>query len=333
MSGRPSSMRVGPDLREWLDDREAQRRARATADGFAAAWNKGPTNALFSMAMAKLQDRSAESIAKTICDLFDSDAALDALIGELAEALRNDPFFEPPFRHLNSDIHDGLILFEDENVSVAAGVTSLTRLVEKKTRKSGGSIFFSGQLDIFKFVRAGGSRLSFWKAPRITAGFTAAQAGRCVQTGERVMRDGDILVVDGRFESFIIDHASENLVVLQATVKPGQAPLSVEYDSVTHEFLGCSAAEDNASRIQMITTLLRKLDCAAAFPAMAEFLDHPSFFVRWHVMRELLGLDAGAALPHLRRMAAGDPHPETRRAAGQVLERIERTSPGARKAA
>jgi hypothetical protein len=36
-------------------------------------------------------------------------------------------------------------------------------------------------------------------------------------------------------------------------------------------------------------------------------------------MREMLALDAEAALPALKRMAAGDPHPEIRAAALQTL--------------
>ena len=44
---------------------------------------------------------------------------------------------------------------------------------------------------------------------------------------------------------------------------------------------------------------------------------------RWHVMRELLGLDVRAALPHLRRMASADPHPDARGAADAVLARAE----------
>ena len=41
-------------------------------------------------------------------------------------------------------------------------------------------------------------------------------------------------------------------------------------------------------------------------------------------MKELLGIDAKAALPHLKLMAARDPHPDARAAARQVLDRIER---------
>ena len=326
-------MKVGPELREWLDDREKQRLARTQADAFAIRWNESSAAEFLGPVLPQLRDSSAETVAAAICELFAEDEVLDALVARLAEALRANPFLEPSFRHFESDIHNGLVVYEDANVSIAAGVTNVIRLAEKKSRNSGGAIAFSGQVDIFKFVRAGRARLSLWEAPRITAGFTAAQAGRCRRTGERVLQDGEVLIVDGRFQSFIIEHASANLVLLQATIKADWAPVAVEYDCPTGEYRGCSAADDSASRIQMITTLLRKLDYAAAFPAMAEFLDHPSFFVRWHVMRELLGLDAEAALPRLRRMAAGDPHPETRRAAGQVLERLERTSPGARKAA
>jgi HEAT repeat protein len=48
-------------------------------------------------------------------------------------------------------------------------------------------------------------------------------------------------------------------------------------------------------------------------------------------MRELLGIDAEAALPHLKRMAARDPHQDVRRAARSVLDRLQ--APRPRKAA
>ena len=123
------------------------------------------------------------------------------------------------------------------------------------------------------------------------------------------------------------------MVLLQATIAVDQAPLCVEYDSATGAYLGCSATGDTSSRIQMITTLLRKLDHQAAFPAIAGFLDHPDFFVRWHVMKELLGLDAQTALPHLKRMAASDPHPDPRRAARLVLDRLEQPAPSTKQQA
>jgi len=317
-------MIVGDELQRWLADRPAQRLTRQRIDAFAADWNGGPAHRAIGAATAGLQAPAAEDVAAVVANLFADGFWIEHLLDGLTEALRADPYFQPPFRHIVSDIHKGLVVFENDHVSIAAGVSTAAELAAKKNGKREAlSVSFSGQLTLFKFARAGGARLSFWECPPITGDFTAASAGQCTCTGTRVVADGEIVVVDGRRESFIIEHAVANLVILQATVKPDRAPLSVEYDYRTRAYVGCSAADDTASRIQMITTLLRKLDCAAAFPGIAAFLDHPNFFVRWHVMRELLGLDAKAALPHLRKMAAGDPHPETRRAAETTLARAE----------
>jgi HEAT repeats len=318
-------MIVGEELQRWIGDPEAQRRTEAAVNSFAESWNAGPVHRAIGAAMQSAPAGNAEAVAAVVANLFADDFWLDALVEGLADALAADPYFEPPFRHLNSDIHSGLVVYEDEHVSIAAGVSRVAQLAAKKSGKRGPlSVAFSGQLTLFKFVKAGGARLSFWECPPITEVFSAASAGRCRRAGERDLSDGEIVLVDGRRQSFVIEHAKANMIVLQATVKAGRAPLALEYDSETRGFVGCSAADDSASRIQMISTLLGKLDCAAAFPVIAGFVDHPNFFVRWHVMKELLGLDAMAALPHLRQMAALDPHPEVRSTAAAVLAQLER---------
>lgn len=316
-------MIVGKELEAWLADRPRQRRTQAAIDDFARAWRQGPVQQGFDAALAGLADPGAEAIAAAMRALFADDGWVDALIGALAAAMREDPFFDPPFRAINSDVHSGLLVFEDPRVSVAAGVSGAAQLAAKKSGPRGPtSVGFTGQLTVLKFVHAGAATLSLWEAPPVTADFAAGSAGTCVRTGERRLADGDILTVDGRRQTYVIEQARTNLFVLQASIAQDQAPLSVEYDSASHAFVGCSATGDGASRIQMIATLLRKLDCGAAFDALVPFLDHPDFFVRWHVMRELLGLDASAALPHLRRMAEADPHPDPRRTAQIVLERF-----------
>lgn len=325
-------MTVEREFQDWLADRARQRRTSRAADDYARDWGRGPVHRRFDEAIAALPAQTAEAVADTVRALFADDFWVETLLDSLAERLHADPFFSPPFRTINSDIHGGLLVFEDERVSIAAGVTRAAQLAAKKNAKRGPtSVSFTGQVAVLKFVRAGGARVSFWEAPEITADFTAAAAGQCRRTGVRALADGEILVLDGRRQSFVIERARANIVLLQASVTLDQAPLTVEYDSASGVFVGCSAADDISSRIQMITTLLRKLECDAAFPAIAAFLDHPDFFVRWHVMKELLGLDAGAALPHLKRMAARDRHPDTRRAARTVLDRLDAAHP--RKAA
>lgn len=325
-------MTVAQEPKEWLADGARHRRTLAAIDAFALEWRSGPFHRRFQEMIATLPEQSAEALADAVRALFADDRWVDGAIAGLAAGSRDDCYFDPPFAAISTDVHTGLVVFEDARVTIAAGVTTVADLAAKKSGKRGPtSIGFTGRVSVMKFVKAGGARLSFWEAPPIGAGFTAAGAGRCRPAGTRRIEDGEILVIDGRRQGFVIEHARANLVVLQAEITLDQAPLCVEYDSATRRFVGCSASDDSASRIQMITTLLRKLDCAAAVPAMAAFLDHPDFFVRWHVMKELLGLDLAAALPHLKRMAARDPHPEARRAARSVLDGLE--APGSRRAA
>ncbi|HTU12456.1 MAG TPA: HEAT repeat domain-containing protein [Allosphingosinicella sp.] len=329
-------MIVSDALKAWIGNRDAQRETQASVDAFGHDWGLGPIHRRFDDAMASLPaSASAEQVADVVRLLFADHGWVDVLVSSLARKMRADPYFDPPFRNLNSDAHAGLLVFEDAKVSIAAGVTGALQLAAKKDRPRGAaSVNFSGQLNVLNFVRAGGATLSFWEAPRLGPDFTAADAGTCRRAGARRIDDGEILLLDGRHQSYVIEGLRGSLVLLQATIAVDQAPLSVEYDSETGAYLGCSATGDTSSRIQMISTLLRKLDHQAAFPAIAAFLDHPDFFVRWHVMKELLGLDAEAALPHLNRMAATDPHPEPRRAARLVLDRIEAPAPAAaRKAA
>lgn len=327
-------MAVEQDLKAWLANREHQRRTQRAIDEFAQDWSRGAVKQRFDQAMATLPDESAEAVADAVRLLFADDEWLDGLIDALALRLAADPFFEPPFRSMNSGIHKGLIVYEDERVVIAAGVTSLAHLAAKKNAARGAtSISFSGQVEVLKFVRAGDARLAFWEAPAITAEFTAGNAGSARPAGERRIVDGEIVTIDGRCQSYVIEEAHSNLLLLQASINLDRAPLSVDYDLQRLGFVGCGATGDSASRIQMITTLIRKLDCEGAYEAVAAFLDHPDFFVRWHVMKELLGIDAGAALPHLKRMAARDPHADVRRAARSVLDRFAAPAPASSKAA
>ncbi len=325
-------MIIETELQRWLNDRTAHRGTSAAADEFARSWTEGASHIGFDAAFATLGQCSANAVANAARDLFADDFWLDALVAGLAEAMRHDRYFEPPFRALHSDIHTGLLVYEDDHVTVTAGVSRIGALAQRKSSGGKGSIHFSGQLSVLKFLKAGGARLAFWEADPIGSEFSAATAGQCRPTGVRAIADGEVVMVDGHRQSYVIDHATTNLLVLQAAVKTGQAPVGVEYDSATRAFLGCSAVDESDCRIQMIATLARKLGHPDAFASIAAFLDHPSFFVRWHVMKELLGIDTAAALPHLKRMAARDPHPDPRAAARSVLDRIE-AAPHKRKAA
>ena len=313
------------DLADWLASRAAQRRTQEAINRCGRNWTGSEVHQSFDRAMAMLPVESAEAVAEAASALFADEAWLDTLIDTLAAELSSDPFFEAPFPALHTDVHQGLVVYEDHRVRIAAGVTPIGQLAARKSGPRGTtSIGLTGRLSVLKFLKAGDALISLWDAPPVGRDFSAAQAGRCVRVGERRLGDGDLFVIDGRRQSYVIEHARRSLLILQAEIMLDQAPVSVEFDSSTGLYVGCSANDDGASRIQMLATLLRKLEATEAYAAIAGFLDHEDFFVRWHAMRELLGIDADAAIPLLRAMATSDPHDEPRRAARALLERIER---------
>src|SRR5205085_5819124 len=139
-------------------DRAAQRETRVRVDDFARAWDAGPVHSRFAAAMAAIAAPTAETVADSVCTLFADDAWLDTLIAALVERMRADPWFDPPFRGLNSGLHSGMLVFEDEKVSIAAGVTSALQLAAIKNQpRDATSISFSGQMAVLKFIRSGGT--------------------------------------------------------------------------------------------------------------------------------------------------------------------------------
>src|SRR5205085_4056550 len=254
-------MIVGEALKAWTSNPDAQRATQRSIDNFAYEWGLGPVHRRFDDVMASLHGpATAEAVADAVAALFADDVWVDSLVAALAARMQADPFFDPPFRNLSNDVHTGLLVFEDERVSIAAGVTSAQQMAVKRTNARGAtSIGFSGQMGVYRFLKSGGATLSFWEAPVIGAGFNAAEAGTCRRTGERPIADGEILIVDGRRRSYAIEKMKSSFVLLQASIAVDQAPLSVEYDSATGAYVGCSATGDTSSRIQMISTLLRKL--------------------------------------------------------------------------
>jgi hypothetical protein len=224
-----------------------------------------------------------------------------------------------PFRPVANEIRAGLVILDRPDISLTLDIVHAARLAQKKNRPRPGSVGFPGEISVIRFVKAGGAVLSLWEAPPIGLDFSAAGAGACRRVARRTVADGETLTIDGRHQSFVIEAARANLVLVNATIRT-EAPVSAEYDAKSGAYLGCSAADDRDSRLQMVATLARLLDAEEAFPAIAGLLDHPSFFVRWHAMRELLGIDAEAALPYLRLLATHDPHADVRAAARATLD-------------
>ncbi len=314
-------MIAGETLAAWLGDRERQAASRAAVQAFVDQHSGAPLMGELHRDLEHMENPTPAKVLAAARRFFDRAGDLEALIQALIEQCRADPFFIPPMHPLTSEIHSGLLLFHHDKLSIGMGVTGVDMLAAKKAHRRGpASIGFTGVWNLFRYIRAGNALVSFWETDPIGPDFSAATAGALRLTGRRRLADGDEILVDGSRESFIVDHATGDILYLQAMVRTGAAPLTAEYDSETRAFIGATSTDEASSRVQMMATLLREMGREDAVPVLRESLASPHFYTRWHIMRELLALDAEAVLPDLRKMAVGDPHPEVRAAAAQTLK-------------
>lgn len=316
-------MIIGGEFGDWLEDRPARAETMARIKQRAGEFESWQDWARLESQLPAAQAGGAEAVLALARRFIRSNTFVDEALARLISAASSDPFYRPHLGLALSPVHCGLLLFDRPALTILAAALDADAIAAKRAnRKGGASIVFTGERALFHFVDGGGATLSFWEAPPIEHGFTAAGSGRCRLVERRPIADGETLEVDGRYRTFVVDSAPRNLVYLQASTPLAAAPLRVEYDSATHAFVGASSTDETSSRTQMMLALLRILDRQDAVPVFRELLDAEHFYARWQTMRELLALDAEAALPHLREMAAADPHPDVREAAGQTLARF-----------
>jgi hypothetical protein len=313
-------MIAGEKLAAWLAEPAKQKQTRNAVEAFVKEWDGERVMGELHAELLAMVSPSREQVIDLARRCFDRSPVLDELMQALIARCAVDPFFLPPLHPLTSEVHAGLLLFHHSELSIGLGVTGLDMLAAKKAfRRGPASIAFTGGSNLFRYVRSGNALVSFWEAPRIAAGFRAEDAGRCRLVERRRIGDGEEFLVDGSYQSFVVEHADGDIFYLQATIQTGAAPLTAEYDSETLAFVNATSTDEASSRVQMMATLLREMDRTDAVPVLRRMLNSPYFYTRWHIMRELLALDAEAALPDLQRLATEDPHPEVRSAATLTL--------------
>lgn len=304
----------------WLADRQAQKRSLDGVEASSREWSSHPLIGRLEAELRQLTDPAPEQVLDAARRFMAQEDDIAAMLRAMIARSSKDPFFRPPFSALSSAIHNGILLFSDPLLSIALGVIGVDMLAASKAGPSGAtSIGFTGQASLYRYVKAGGATISLWEAPRIADHFVAGKAGECRLVGHRRLEDGDELAIDGRYQSFAIEHATGDTVYFQALTRSGAGPVATEYDSSSMTFIGANSTDEASSRIEIMVSLLRMMEREDALALILKSLESPYFYTRWHIMRELLAMDADAALPPLRRMAAEDPHPEVRAAAAQTL--------------
>jgi hypothetical protein len=296
-------------LTAWRDDPARRAAARVRQAAMARRWAAQGPLAPLVRALDRLGDAPfAQEVAALVRPLLVEVFWLDEAIRLLAAAVRADPLLDPPLVPIRNAAHEGLLLLRHRHVMIHAGVGARDRLAAKRLRPRAGVIVVPGQSGLMRVLKGGEATLSLWRG-----GWEGeAPLPRCEREATRRLRDGELLAIDGRTTGFVVEHATADIVTLQATILAEPAPTSCEYDAATHALVATGAAREEASRAQMLVTLLAALDLpdADAFEAASR---RPEPHVRWHAIRAWAALDAEATVPRLSDIVARQkPATETR---------------------
>ncbi|MBA3939798.1 MAG: hypothetical protein C0520_01165 [Sphingopyxis sp.] len=293
--------------------RDSRRRAAAALQAEWQAADAAPGGLL--AAMAEVRNAPPEAAIERLRPWLADTGWLPARLAAAVELLAADPFARPPLRLVGGGEETGGLVLAEQ------GAIRLTL----QFRPAGGgdappatALFVPGAAAI-RVLAGGGARMALHHvavgAAEAAGAFTAATAARCRSDAPRPLADGEILHLDTARSSFTLAGGSVDTLLLELAVQP-PSPLPIRaHDLANGRLVHVSASRRDSSFRAMALTVLRhfgRRDAVSLFVTEAASED---FAVRWHAMRELVALDAAAARPHLAAMAAGDPHPEIRRAA------------------
>jgi hypothetical protein len=282
------------------------------------AWQAGASLGHIAAAFADCDPDAIDQVADAAAALLADARWIAPLLEPLLAALAADPWFEPPLRVTRDRLRTTMQL-----VDLPAGMLSATIFdgAALATPAPDATLVASGRLVVARYHVAGGARLLQWEAGSAGDEFRAATAPPLRTLPAIVLRDGDVVRIDGRTRAHLVEGCGADVVAL--TFATRATGLSREYDRATGRILRAATNDEDMSRTRLLLALLRidgRRDADACFAAATHA---PAFHVRWAAVREWLALDAAAALPRLRELAATDPHPEVRAVAQATLPLME----------
>jgi hypothetical protein len=231
------------------------------------------------------------------------------LLAPMAARIAIDPAYEPPMKVARGGGRVAAVLFDGPAARITASVA-----VPQPDAPVPATAIASGHVSVTRYVRAGGARLLRWRT---------GSAGPAQPMRTPSLRDGDVVVHDGRHAAQVALAGAAPTVTIAVQLRAAAGPLMREYAVADGRLLRSATTDDGASRTAMLLTLLRvtgRRDAGEQFAAATLAADRHH---RWQAMREWLALDAAAALPRLVEMAQRDAHPDVRAAASVMRDRVE----------
>ncbi len=261
----------------------------------------------------------------SLCEEFFTFERVKLIIAKERECAEANPLYASSFQPVEGSFFSGLVLVATDQFTAILMSMDGYEIELSKQRKPGQkrSLTFAGLPAALYFYRAHQVELTTWRIPPFA---DEDDIARMEITPERVCNQtfgsGDRATF-GNFETFEYNSkAGSSALCLQVQMHQGGAPMSLQFDIDTLKLVGASSPSQEPTRLQMLATAMRMFGRTDSMEEMESLLSHPSHYVRWHTMRECIGLDAAWAHPRLVQMSEQDPQPAVRRAAAATLKQF-----------
>lgn len=247
----------------------------------------------------------------------------ESIVDWITESAQDDKIL-PAFRdavEFDEGLFSNVNLVRRAGISLTISSLSGADLAVKRENGSKSRVQFSGQKVYFKFLIAKRLLLNVWECDPFGDSSDFATL-RCWKAKELVVHDGDVVEVDGTFQSLSFVSCEGSAVFLQVENIGRDVGSSVAFESGSGEYLATFPTSRPALRKMVMCSALRHLETQDRLRSLPPAVQLGPFYQRWHVIREILAAGAINRRALLEGLLAQDKNPSVRRAATATLDLI-----------
>jgi hypothetical protein len=260
-----------------------------------------------------------------LCDNFFNWDRVQAILAREKASASANPFYGSSFQSVEGPFFSGLVLASTDSFTVVLMALHGYEIEVAKQRREGDrrTLAFGGVGSYVRFFRGRDIKLRTWSIPPFSDDDDLSALRLKPELGPvEVFQTGDRRAF-GPHETFeYVCEGGSSALMMQVQMHRNGRPMALEFDVDTGALIGASSPAQEPTRLQMLATAMRMFERHDAFDDVLQLLDHPAHFVRWHGMRECIGMDSQRAYPHLVRLSEEDPQPSVQRAAMRTLEQF-----------
>jgi hypothetical protein len=131
------------------------------------------------------------------------------------------------------------------------------------------------------------------------------------------------LAIESGRQGFRLSYLRGNPALLYVSIPNQDLSSRVVLDSRSGEIKKIKPLKQLDSKILMLLDTLARQRGSKALPSILPFVDHQSFFVRWHALRLVAALDRDGGLEALGRREAKEANPVVRRGISRLRQYLE----------